>query len=197
VKGVEAYQARDLRRVRELAGAPLETPEVIARVLDNLDYHHDWRADYRVQSVRSSLHSPRITCIDAAILAYGLLELLFADVKRRLLAVHRRDAKGEECGHCVALYWNDDGRVGALGRSNFAGLGHRPPELGGERDAAVSYAEAYLALGFRPLYYGVTSLEAVAGDVDWRFSEQPINSISERLQESYEYSFMLPGIEGT
>ncbi len=32
-------------RVRRLFGAPLETPEVIIfRVLDNLDYHHDWRA---------------------------------------------------------------------------------------------------------------------------------------------------------
>ncbi len=64
---------------------------------------------------RSSLHAPKITCIDSAILAYGLLELLFGDVKRRLLAIHRRDpVSGEECGHCVALYWNDAGKVGVV-----------------------------------------------------------------------------------
>ena len=55
----------------------------------------------------------RITCIDAAILAYGLLELLFPDVKRRLLAIHRRDPA---TARSAATAWRctgaADGKVG-------------------------------------------------------------------------------------
>jgi hypothetical protein len=187
----QRYAERDIRRVRELAQVPLDGPDVIARVLDNIDYQHDWRSDYRVRSVRSSLHAPAITCIDAAILSYGLLELLFADVKRRMLAIHRRDQHGEECGHCVTLYFADDGRVGAFGKSSFPGLGHRAPILADEQAAAVSYAEAYIAMGFEPLYYGITTLESVAGELDWRCGERPLNAVSAGLQACYEYSFML------
>ena len=98
------YEEADFRRIRELSGGPFEVPEDLRRVLDGIGYMEDWRTSYRVQSVKSSLHAPRITCIDSAILAYGLLELLFSGVKRRLLAIHRRDpVSGEECGHCVAL----------------------------------------------------------------------------------------------
>jgi len=185
------YGEAALRRLRELAGQPLLSPEVIRHVLDGLGYLDDWRSNYRVQSVRSSLHSSRITCIDAAILSYGLLELLFGDVKRRLLAIHRRDPKGEECGHCVTLYWADDGRVGAFAKSNFAGLGHRDPVHADETAAAMSYALAYVEMGFQPLYFGVTTLEDVAGEIDWRYGTQPLNMLSERIQARYEYSFML------
>ena len=41
-----------------------------------------FRNDYRVNSVSASLHAPQITCIDSAILAYGLLELLFSEIGR-------------------------------------------------------------------------------------------------------------------
>jgi hypothetical protein len=190
-RGRPVYAARDLLRLGELCDAPLDCPEAIGRVIDNIGYRHDWRTDYKVRSVRASLHASTITCIDAAILAYGLLELLFEDVERRLLAIQRRDGNGEECGHCVALYFLEDGRFGAFGKSNYPGLGHRAPRRGNARDAALSYAEAYLALDFQPLYYGVTTLEAVAGDLDWRFSDGPLNEVAARLQGSYEYGFML------
>jgi hypothetical protein len=171
------YAEEDFRRIRELAGGPFEVPEDLRRLLDGIGYLEDWRSAYRVQSVRSALHSKKITCIDSAILAYGLLELLFGDVKRRLLAIHRRDpATGEEVGHCVALHWNDAGRVGAFAKSNYAGLGHRD-------------AVAYLKMGFEPLYFGVTTLEEAAPDVDWRFSTDQLNVLSERIQQSYAYSF--------
>jgi hypothetical protein len=185
------YDERDLRRLRDLAGRPLDGPEVIRQVIDTLGYRDDWRTDYRVQSVRSSLHSTRITCIDAAILSYGLLELLFGDVKRRLLAIHRRSSTGEECGHCVTLYWGEDGRVGAFSKSSFPGLGHRDAVHSDETAAAMSYAKAYVDMGIQPLYFGVTTLESVAGEIDWRRGAEPLNALSERIQSCYEYSFLL------
>jgi hypothetical protein len=191
--GALNYTEADFRRIRELAGGPFEVPEDLRRVLDGIGYLHDWRSAYRVQSVQASLHAPKITCIDSAILAYGLLELLFGDVKRRLLAIHRRDpVSGEEVGHCVALHWNDAGKVGSFAKSNYAGLGHRDAVFSDEAAIAASYAKEYLKMGFEPLYFGVTTLEECAPDVDWRYSAGELNVLSERIQQSYAYAFMTP-----
>ena len=189
------YSVADLRRVHRLSrGAALRTPSDLRRIIDAYAYSDDWRADYRVQSVRASLRSSRITCIDGAILAYGLLELLFPQAKRRLLSIHRRDPNAnEECGHCVALYWGEDGRVGALSKSTWPGLGHRDAVFAAEQAVACSYAHAYVALGFEPLYFGVTTLEDAAPDLDWRLSGAPLNEICDRLQASYAYGFEILG----
>ncbi len=162
-------------------------------MIDGYKYLDDWRANYRIQSVRSSIHAPRITCIDAAILAYGLLELLFDNTRRALLAIHRRDPKtDEQCGHCVALYWGNNGRIGSFSKSSYKGLGHRDAVFADEHAIATSYAKAYVDMGFQPLYFGVTTLEEVATDLNWRFDSSALNVIAERLQARYEYGFMLP-----
>ncbi len=191
--GALGYSEGDLRRVHEESRrAPFQCPEDIRRVIDGYAYLDDWRTDYRIQSVRSSLNSPRITCIDGAILAYGLLELLFPATKRRLLAIHRRDPKkDEECGHCVALYWGENGRIGSFSKSSFKGLGHRDAVFADETSIATSYAEAYIDMGFQPLYFGVTTLEEAAPDLDWRMDGGALNEISNRLQATYEYGFMV------
>jgi hypothetical protein len=185
------YSDADMRRLHEMAGGlPIAEPADIRRVLDNFNYLDDWRANYRIQSVRSSLHADKITCIDGAILSYGLLELLFPQTKRRLLAIHRRDpAKDEECGHCVALYWDAQGKVGSFSKSSFKGLGHREAVHADETAVATSYAQAYVAMKFTPLYFGVSRLEDAAPDLDWRFHEGDLNEISDRLQATYEYGF--------
>jgi hypothetical protein len=185
------YTEADLDRLAEVArGGPLSAPEDVRRIIDGYQYLDDWRANYRIQSVRSSLHSSRITCIDAAILSYGLLELICPHVERRLLAIHRRDPKsGEEVGHCVALYWADTGWIGAISKSSFKGLGHRDPIFPDEAAVASSLAKAYVDMGFQPLYFGVTTLEEAAPDIDWRFHPGELNVLSERLQASYQYGF--------
>jgi hypothetical protein len=183
------YAEDDLARLRALSGGPLERPEEIRRVLDALGYEDDWRSSYHVRSVRSSLASARVTCIDAAVLSYGLMEL-FPGAKRRLLAIHRMDpASGEECGHVVTLFWGEGGKVGAFSKSSFPGLGHRDATFEDEIDLATSYAEAYLRISLVPLYFGVTTLEEAAPDVDWRLSPDNLEVLSERIQRSYAYAF--------
>ena len=191
--GQLGYTEADLRRVQEMAGAaPLLAPGDVRHIIDGCQYLDEWRANYRIQSVRSSLQSARITCIDAAILSYGLLELLFSGTKRRLLAIHRRDPKkDEDCGHCVTLYWENDGRIGAISKSSFKGLGHREPVFADEASVAASYARAYLEMGFQPLYFGVTTLEEAAPALDWRFHQDDLNEISTRLQAAYAYGFVV------
>jgi hypothetical protein len=185
------YSEADLLRLSERAGGnPVSSPEAIRRIIDEFQYLEDWRSNYRIQSVRSSLHSPRITCIDAAILSYGLLELCCSDVKRALLPIHRRDPKtGEECGHCVTLYWASNGRIGAISKSSYKGLGHREPVFSDEAAVATSYARAYVDMAFQPLYFGVTTLEEAVPDLDWRLHMGDLNLISERLQAAYQYGF--------
>jgi hypothetical protein len=56
---------------------------------------------------------------------------------------------------------------------------------------ASSYGKAYIDMGFEPLYFGVTTLEEAAPDIDWRFHPEPLNVLSERIQAKYEYAFML------
>ena len=182
------YTEADLRRIDQLAGAPLRQPEDLRRVIDRLGYLDDWRSNYLVRSVRSSLHSEKITCIDAAILSYGLLELLFPDTPRKLLAIHRRNPEGEECGHCVTLFMTN-GKLGAFSKSSFVGLGHRDAVFADEQAVAESYARAYLAMSFTPLYFGVTTLEEAAGDLDWRGDPGELNALSDRLKDRYQYAF--------
>lgn len=188
---VPSYTIADLQRLRELSPVVIAQPQDIARIIDAFGYLAEWKKDYKIQSVRSSLHSSQITCIDAAVLSYGLLELLFPKVKRRLLAIHRRDMHGEECGHCVTLYWGADGRVGAFSKSSFVGFNHRDPVFADEAAVAMSFAEAYVKMDFEPLYYGVTTMEDVAEGLDWRFTPGDLNILSERLKERYEYAFEL------
>lgn len=185
------YSEADWLRLREVArGSAFERPEDLRAVIDGYRYLDDWRANYRIQSVRAALNASTITCIDAAILSYGLLELLFPETKRVLLAIHRRDpATDEECGHCVALYWTRAGQVGSLAKSSYPGLGHRDAVFQSEMALATSYAEAYVAMGFTPLYFGTTRLEEAAPDLDWRFAEGSLNEISARLQACYAYGF--------
>jgi hypothetical protein len=185
------YTGRDLEVAVERAGGRFEHPDDVRRVIDSFGYLDDWRANYQIQSVRASLHSDRITCIDGAILSYGLLDLL-PQVKRRLLAIHRRDQHGEECGHCVTLWWTESGHVGAFSKSSFVGLGHRDATFKDEFAIATSYAKAYVEMGFTPLYFGVTTLEDVARGLDWRFNDGNLNQLSDHLKERYQYAFILP-----
>ncbi len=76
-----------------------------------------------------------------------------------------------------------------MSKSSFKGLGHREPVFPDETAIASSYARAYVDIGFEPLYFGVTTLEEAAPDLDWRFDSSDLNEISARLQACYEYGF--------
>ena len=83
--------------------------------------------------------------------------------------------------------------IGAFAKSNVRrGSGSRDAVYADEMAIATSYAEAYVKMGFEPLYFGVTTLEEVAGPLDWRFDREPLNRDSRiGSRERYEYAFML------
>lgn len=176
------YSVDDLRRI-----GPLEQLEDVAGCLARYGYDGHWRENYRVRSLRASLEASTLTCIDAAVLAYGLLDF-FPEIERWLLAIHRR-GDGEECGHVATLY-RHDGRFGAFSFSSFDGLGHRVAVFPDEHAVACSFAQAYVRMGFTPLFYGTVKLEEVAGnDLDWRFGVEDITQLSARIVARYAYAF--------
>lgn len=194
INGRLGYDDADEARLHAMAPpGGFAAPDDVRAVVDALGYLSDWKTRYEIKSVRAALHSDKITCIDAAVLSYGLMELLFPDVERRLLAIHRRAPDGEECGHCVTLYRGRSGRLGAFSKSSFLGLGHRDAVFADEQAIATSFGDAYVAMGFVPLYFGVTTLEEVAPDLDWRGARDGLNVLSERLKERYQYAFVTEG----
>src|SRR5262249_62191169 len=102
----------------------------------------------------------------------------------------RRTRKsGREVGHCVGLYWAPNGQAGDITKSGCKGPGPRDPIFPDETAVASSLAKAYVDMAFQPLYFGVTTLEEAAPDIDWRFHPDELNVLSERLQASYQYGF--------
>ena len=189
LSGKPSDSKKYLERLKVISPTPITQVADIAKVIDFFGYLGEWKVDYKIRSVQSSLQSEKITCVEAAIISYGLLELLFPQVKRCILLIHRRDKQGEECGHCVTLYWGKNGKIGVFSKSSYAGFGHRDTIYDSELDVARSFAEGYLNMGFSPLYYGITTLEEAAGDLDWRYSEDDITHLSERLLQYYQYFF--------
>ena len=187
------YGPEAIERVHALAGGPLQLTGDVGRLLDNFAYEHDWAQDYQIRSARASLLLPRIMCVNAAILAYALLEA-FPHVQRRLIALHRRGPDGVECGHVVTAYWNPGGRIGAFSKSNYAALAHRPQTFVSLDAIALSYAKGYVSMGFTPLYYGFPQLDDMGAD--WRLSDAPLTALLERFTEAYEYAFDLEPAKG-
>jgi hypothetical protein len=190
---VLGYRREAIDRVRALAGGSLELTCDIGRLLDNFAYEHNWAQDYQIRSAQASLLRPQIMCVNAAILAYALLEA-FPNVQRSLIALHRRGPDGVECGHVVTAYWNAGGRIGAFSKSNYAVLGHRPQAFVSLDAVALSYARGYVSMGFTPLYYGFPQLEAM--DADWRLGEDPLTALLDRFTASYEFAFDLEPAKG-
>lgn len=179
--------ASNLELAAARLGRPVTRLDDVAALLTAIPYEYDWEAFYRVKSVRASLEAPAIMCIDAAVLAYGLLKE-FTGTERHLLALHRHDQEGHTCGHVVAVYRVASG-YGAFAKSNYPGLEHRPPTFESPHALAVSYARAYRAMGFTPLYFGFSRLEEVCNDLDWQTTPNPLNVLSERLVERYTHAF--------
>jgi hypothetical protein len=177
-----------VERLAELAGGSFRRPDDVGRVIDALGYDPGWQQRYQVRSAQSALMAGRVMCLDAALLAYALLEA-FPGTGRRLLAMHRRGPDGQECGHVVACHWSGTGLIGAFSKSSYAPLGHRERRHASLESVALSYAEGYVSMGFTPLYFGLPRVESTG--LDWRFSPGPLNDLLPLFTESYEFAFEL------
>ncbi len=113
----------------------LRTPGDIQRLLETTPYSSE--PIYR--SPRSVLRDRKAHCFDGAMLAAAALERLGHEPLLVDLRAHRDD------DHVLAVY-RQDGRWGAIAKSNFVGLRGRAPVYLSLRELAMSYFEAYFNL---------------------------------------------------
>ncbi|HET8646052.1 MAG TPA: hypothetical protein VFO85_11205, partial [Vicinamibacteria bacterium] len=114
----------------------LTPPWRIQRFLDGLDY------DFRGQGCRSPrrvLRERKVQCMDGALLAAAALRLQ----GHRPLIVDLEAVFDDD--HVLAVF-RQQGRWGAIARSNFSGLRYREPLYRTLRDLALSYFESYFNL---------------------------------------------------
>jgi len=111
------FLAADIEILFQRSRGNLEAPADIKTLLDGYGYDYNWAQEYSVQSAITSCRAENLSCINAAIFAYSMLGG-FSDHTRTLLAIHRRDSQGVECGHVVALS-EHEGKVYAFGKSNY------------------------------------------------------------------------------
>ena len=184
-------RSRLLERLRERA-AGRSRPEDIRRVLDG--YRLPGRLAGRLP--RSSRCARRCTrSASPASTRRSSPTACSSCCSRRssgaLLAIHRRDpVSGEECGHCVALLLGRR-RQGRLVRQVELSRARpsRRRSSPTRRQSRPATPQAYVEMGFQPLYFGVTTLEEAAPDIDWRFHPDALNVLSERIQASYAVRF--------
>jgi hypothetical protein len=114
----------------------LTPPWRIQRLLDGLDY--DVRGE-GCRSPRRVLRERKVQCMDGALLGAAALRLQ----GHRPLIVDLEAVFDDD--HVLAVF-RQDGRWGAVARSNYSGLRYREPLYRTIRDLALSYFENYFNL---------------------------------------------------
>lgn len=167
------FTQRELRLLRQL-----NTPEKIARFLDEKIAYNKEPDGITCQSARSVMHTGVAHCVEGALFACAALELqghppLIWDLE----AVRDDD-------HVLAVY-RENGCWGSLAKSNYSGLRHRAPVYRTLRELAMSYFEHYFnpagektlrGYGARPV-----SLNRFDPHVEWRTAEEHVWEVPEYL----------------
>jgi len=164
----------------------LDSPGRIQEFLDGLAY----RTEDAPASPRRVLAERRAHCYDGALFAAAAL--------RRLghppILVDLRAVRDDD--HVLAVF-RARGHLGAVAKSNFAGLRFREPIFRTVRELALSYFESYFNLE------GEKTLRAVSGPFDlsrcdrlgWTFREEHLPYLAERLDGSRHFKVLTPAME--
>ena len=164
----------------------LSSPARIQDFLDGLRY----RPEDEPGCPRRVLEERRANCYDGAILAAAALrELGHPPALLDLWAVRDDD-------HVLAVY-RVDGRLGAIGKSNFVGLRFREPVHRTPRELVLSYFEQYFNADGEKTLRGFSSvLDLRRFDrFDWTFRDEPLRYVSDRLDALPHRRLLTPAAE--
>ena len=182
------FSSDDIDIVLERSRGRFDTPGDIRTLLNSYPYDYSWEREYVVKSAASALRDNQLSCINAGILAYSLLNCF--DVFRQLImAIHRRDSNGVECGHIVTLYREGDGEMWSFSKSNHVILNDLKGPFKDEFHAAVTFGKAYKKIGFTPLYFGFYNLEEFVEHRDWQTTDERLNAVCDYMIGNYQYCF--------
>lgn len=186
------FTARDVEILSIRREGGLGSLPDIKDLIDSYGYDYDWSEEYVVRAASISLQSEKLTCINAALLAYVLLGAL-GDENRVLLAIHRRDPNNVECGHVVAV-GKVQGRFFALGKSNYAALNEVYGPYNSVHEVALAFARAYLSMNFSPLYYGLFRAEDCCDANELICGKFPLNKLCDFMVSNYQYAYSVTNV---
>jgi hypothetical protein len=154
--------------------AGLDSPAAIQAYLDTTAYS----PEYDNRCPLSVLRDTQAHCLDGALFAAAAL--------RRLgyppLLVDMLPEPGTDDDHVLAIF-RQNGRYGAVAKSNFAGLRYREPVFHSLRELVLSYFEWFFNLhGQKTLRSYTRPLDLSRYDhVEWEWSDRGADFIEKRL----------------
>jgi len=165
----------------------LTPPWKIQRYLDALRYDVKGKG---CRSPRRVLRERTVQCMDGALFAAAALRLQgYPPLIMDLEAVFDDD-------HVLAIF-KQDGRWGAIGRSNYSGLRYREPLFRSLRDLALSYFESYFNLRRQKTlrsYSQAVNLGRFDGR-GWMTAEEDLWDIPQYLLDVRHFRLLTPAQE--
>lgn len=157
---------------------PLDTPERIQTWLDAIPYNDE----ITCRSPRRVLRDRKAHCFEGALFAAAAL----ARIGHAPVLVDLRAAKGRDDDHVIAVF-RRHGALGAVGKSNFAGLRYRAPVYRTLRELVMSYFDDYFnTKGERTLRsYSRPFPVRERAFPGWRLDEADLDPIGEALDQAH------------
>jgi hypothetical protein len=164
----------------------LSTPARIQEFLDGLAY----RAEDRPAPPRGVMEERRANCFDGALFAAAALrEIGHPPLLLDMWAVRDDD-------HVLAVY-RVDGLLGAVAKSNFAGLRFREPVHRTLRELVLTYFELYFNTAAEKTLRAYSPLHDLRryDRHGWTFHAAPLQYISDRLDALPHRRLLSPAME--
>jgi hypothetical protein len=163
----------------------LDTPRRIQDFLDGVVYEPEYfnRSPLRV------LREGRGHCLDGALFAAYALSRL-GDPP---LVVDLVQEPGLDDDHVLAIF-RRNGRLGALGKSNFTGLRYREPVYASVRELVMSYFEDYFNMnGIRTLRGYTAPIDLRRFDrLNWLWDDAGCDAIERSFKTVRRYALITP-----
>ena len=165
--------------------ASLDTPSRIQAFLDTVAYEPAYfnRCPLRV------LRERRGHCYDGAVFAAAILRRLGYPPQ----VIDLIPEPGADDDHMVAIF-RQNGRLGAIAKSNFAGLRYREPVYRSYRELVMSYFEHFFNTDrVRTLRGYSTPLNLAEFDaLNWECDDAGIDAVERRLPALRRYALLSP-----
>ena len=159
----------------------LRSPAAIQCFLESIPYS----SESRYRSPRSVLYDRKAHCYDGALFAAASLRMIgYPPVIVDMQSVHDDD-------HVIAIF-RSHGRVGAIAKSNFAGLRFREPVYRTIRELVMSYFESFYNMNREKSLRRYTDpLDLSSFDSDgWMVQNERLDRIVDRLNTMRTHPLM-------
>ncbi len=163
----------------------LDSPSAVQTYLDSIAYS----ADPIYRCPRRVIEDGKAHCFDGALFAAAALRR----VGHPPLILEMLPEPGRDDSHLLALF-KEDGRWGAVAKSNFVGLRFREPIHRTLRELVASYFEVFFNDAREKTLRGYTrALDLAPFDrLDWETSDEPMEAIADRLDEIARFVLLTP-----